>query len=107
MIINIYPTLNTSANLRRDEFMRIGNGYFSNNLGNLTMASHCSPTLPDLRPINNIMYIIKYHFRGIMLLVLWNVKSGYQAYRVHSISIGTGLLYPKWSNGWGSNWSAR
>lgn len=45
-----HPTLNTSASLSRDELMRIGNGYFSNSLGNLTIASHCSPTRPDRRP---------------------------------------------------------
>lgn len=45
-----YPTLKTSANFKKDEFIKIGNGYFSNNLGNLTIASHCSPTRPDLSP---------------------------------------------------------
>lgn len=30
--------------------MSMGNGYFSNRRGKRTMASHCSPTLPDRRP---------------------------------------------------------
>ena len=45
-----YPTLKTSANFRKAELMRMGKGYFSKRRGNLTMASHCSPTLADLKP---------------------------------------------------------
>lgn len=30
--------------------IKIGNGYFSNKPGNLTIASHCSPVLLDRRP---------------------------------------------------------
>lgn len=45
-----YPTRNTSANFKNDELINIGNGYFSNNFGNRTIASHCSPILLDLRP---------------------------------------------------------
>lgn len=45
-----YPTLKTSASFRNAELMRIGNGYFWNSLGKRTTASHCSPSLPDLRP---------------------------------------------------------
>lgn len=49
-----YPTLKTSANFRNAELMRIGNGYFWKSLGKRTTASHCSPSLPDLRPMKNI-----------------------------------------------------
>ena len=45
-----YPTLKTSASLSKAELIKIGNGYFSNKPGNLTIASHCSPVLLDLRP---------------------------------------------------------
>ena len=51
MRINSYPSLKTSASFKNAEFMRIGNGYFSKRRGNLTMASHCSPTLEERRPI--------------------------------------------------------
>lgn len=46
-----YPTLKTSANFRNAELIRIGNGYFWKSLGKRTTASHCSPSLPDLRPM--------------------------------------------------------
>lgn len=49
-ITKTYPTLKTSANFRNAELMRIGNGYFWKSLGKRTTASHCSPSLPDLRP---------------------------------------------------------
>lgn len=39
-----------SANLRKLELITMGKGYFSKSLGNLTMASHCSPMFCDLRP---------------------------------------------------------
>lgn len=45
-----YPTLKTSASFSRAELIKIGKGYFSNNPGNLTIASHCSPVLLDRRP---------------------------------------------------------
>lgn len=32
----------------------MGKGYFSNNFGNLTIASHCSPISFDLIPENRI-----------------------------------------------------
>lgn len=46
-----YPVRKSSAIFKQAELMRIGNGYFSKRRGNLTMASHCSPTLVDLNPI--------------------------------------------------------
>lgn len=49
-ITKTYPTLKTSANFRNAELMRIGKGYFWKSLGKRTTASHCSPSLPDLRP---------------------------------------------------------
>lgn len=49
--IRTHPTRNTSASFRKEALMRIGKGYFSNSLGKRTMASHCSPILPDLRPV--------------------------------------------------------
>jgi hypothetical protein len=45
-----YPARNTSASFKNDELIRIGNGYFSNRRGNLTIASHCSPTFPERSP---------------------------------------------------------
>lgn len=45
-----HPTLKTSASFRNAELMRMGNGYFWKSLGKRTTASHCSPSLPDLRP---------------------------------------------------------
>lgn len=45
-----HPTLNTSASFRNAELIRMGNGYFWKSLGKRTTASHCSPSLPDLRP---------------------------------------------------------
>lgn len=56
MIKHIHPSLNTSATLktsasfRKAELIKIGNGYFSNNRGNLTTASHCTPSFADLSP---------------------------------------------------------
>lgn len=44
-------TLNTSASFKNAELIRIGNGYFSNNLGNFTTASHCTPSLIDRKPM--------------------------------------------------------
>lgn len=41
---------NTSANFRNDAFINIGNGYFSKRRGKRTMASHCSPILPERKP---------------------------------------------------------
>lgn len=63
-----YPTLKTSANLRNAELMRIGNGYFWKSLGKRTTASHCSPSLPDLRPVKNIK-------KGEQLTHLWLQQS--------------------------------
>ena len=45
-----HPILKTSASLRNAELINIGNGYFSNKLGNRTMASHWSPPLVDRKP---------------------------------------------------------
>lgn len=45
-----YPVLNTSANLRNAALIRIGKGNRSTRDGNLTIASHWSPTRADLRP---------------------------------------------------------
>lgn len=59
-----YPTLKTSASLRNEELIKIGNGYFSNNLGKRTMAAHCSPTLGDLKPKKIIMMKHRKHFFG-------------------------------------------
>lgn len=63
-----YPTLKTSANFRNAELMRIGNGYFWKSLGKRTTASHCSPSLPDLRPVKNIK-------KGEQLTHLWPQQS--------------------------------
>ena len=43
--------------------IKIGNGYFSNKPGNLTIASHCSPVLLERRPevqiaLSSIYFII-------------------------------------------------
>ena len=48
--LHTHPTLKTSASLRNAELIRIGNGYFSNKLGNRTIASHWSPPFDDLKP---------------------------------------------------------
>lgn len=69
----LFPIRKTSANFRNEEFISIGNGYFSNSLGNLTIASHCSPTLPDLRPVkyifvNFIVYKSSSRLRFISLI---------------------------------------
>lgn len=45
-----YPTRKTSASFNRAVLIKIGNGYFSNKLGNRTIASHCSPVLLDRSP---------------------------------------------------------
>lgn len=45
-----YPIRKTSANFKNEAFIKIGKGYFSNSRGKRTIASHCSPILPDLRP---------------------------------------------------------
>lgn len=50
IFLSTHPIRNMSANFNSEALIRIGNGYFSNKRGNLTIASHCSPTLPDLRP---------------------------------------------------------
>ena len=49
-IVNTHPVLKTSASLRKAALMRIGNGNRPTRVGNLTMASHCSPTLLERRP---------------------------------------------------------
>lgn len=46
------PTRKNSANLRNDELISMGNGYFSKIFGNRTIASHCSPIFGDRRPVN-------------------------------------------------------
>lgn len=53
MLWRLYPVRNTSASLSRAELIRMGKGYFSNNLGKRTIASHCSPILTDLSPLSN------------------------------------------------------
>ena len=54
-----YPTRKTSATFRKAEFISIGKGYFSNSSGYLTIASHCSPTLPDRSPIQKQAHFCK------------------------------------------------
>lgn len=46
------PSRKNSASFRKFELMTIGKGYFSNNFGNRTIASHCSPIFVDLSPWN-------------------------------------------------------
>ena len=46
-----HPVRNRSESLRNAALMSTGNGYRSTNTGNLTMASHCSPTREERRPI--------------------------------------------------------
>ena len=41
--------------------IKIGNGYFSNKPGNLTIASHCSPVLLERRPEVGIALSSIYH----------------------------------------------
>lgn len=54
-------TLNTSASFKKAELIRIGNGYLSNNRGNFTTASHCTPSLIDLKPTTqNVIKVNKY-----------------------------------------------
>lgn len=67
----LYPIRKTSESFSNDAFISIGNGYFSNSFGNLTMASHCSPTLPDLKPKNK------------MKLWIFNAKHKRSGYEVH------------------------
>ena len=50
ILLTAYPLRKTSASFNEAEFIKIGNGYFSNRFGNLTIASHCSPALPDRKP---------------------------------------------------------
>lgn len=45
-----YPSLKMSASFRKAELMRMGKGYFWKSLGKRTTASHCSPSLQDLKP---------------------------------------------------------
>lgn len=47
---------NNSANFKQAELIKIGKGYFSKSLGNLIIASHCSPTLADLKPKKETIY---------------------------------------------------
>ena len=42
-----------SANFNNALLINIGNGYLANKLGNLTIASLCSPNLPHRRPWSN------------------------------------------------------
>lgn len=49
----LLPIRKTSANFKNDEFINIGNGYFSKRRGKRTIASHCSPTFPDRNPVKN------------------------------------------------------
>uniref|UniRef100_A0A6B0UT98 Putative secreted protein n=1 Tax=Ixodes ricinus TaxID=34613 RepID=A0A6B0UT98_IXORI len=49
----LVPTRNTSASFRQAELMRIGNGYFSKRRGKRTIVSHCSPSLPERRPLSS------------------------------------------------------
>ena len=48
-----YPVRNNSPNFRQAELIKMGKGNFSNNLGNLTMASHCSPNKEERSPAKN------------------------------------------------------
>lgn len=48
-----YPVRNNSPNFRQAELIKMGKGNFSNNLGNLTMASHRSPNKEERRPEKN------------------------------------------------------
>lgn len=50
VLMDTYPSLKTSASFRKAELMRMGKGYFWKSLGKRTTASHCSPSLQDLRP---------------------------------------------------------
>ena len=56
----IYPSRKTSANFRNAALIRMGKGCFSKRAGNRTIDSHCSPTFPDLRPINQLLLCTKY-----------------------------------------------
>ena len=70
----MYPVLNTSPSFIRAELISIGNGYFSNNLGNRTIASHCSPILTDLRPAQSIKVILKNKIHNWMIIISRELK---------------------------------
>ena len=55
----MYPVRNTSPSFIKAELIKIGNGYFSNNRGKRTIASHCSPILTDLNPAISTATVLK------------------------------------------------
>lgn len=69
-----YPTRKTSASFNRAVLIKIGNGYFSNKLGNRTIASHCSPVLLDRSPevkkdslFNDMIILFKFYVQPLGL----------------------------------------
>lgn len=50
----LLPIRKTSASFRKEELISIGKGYFSKRRGKRTIASHCSPTLPERSPRKTI-----------------------------------------------------
>ena len=79
-----YPTRKTSASFNRAVLIKIGNGYFSNKLGNRTIASHCSPVLLDRSPevnkkipcLNVMLILFKFYFHPLGLANDQKVISG-------------------------------